>query len=52
MPESDVYQPNLRTVSTVSGEITELAAAVKFSSMPRVELNIAQPFGADAPTWV
>ena len=45
------YEPKLRAVKTVSGEITELASAVKFSNMPRIDLDVAQPFGADPPQW-
>ena len=52
MPRNDQYPPNLRTVQTVSGEITELAAAVKFTNLPRIELDMAQPFGADPPCWL
>ena len=51
LPASDAYPARLRTVQTDCGEITELAAEVRATDLPRVDLALARPFGADPARW-
>lgn len=51
MPEKDEYPVNLHSFDTVCGKVTELAPAVNFDHMPRKNLTMLQPFGADAADW-
>lgn len=51
MPEKDEYPTNLHSFMTACGKVTELAPAVTFDRMPREDLTLLQPFGADTPDW-
>ena len=51
MPDKDEYPVNLHSFATTCGKVTELAPAVTFSNMPRKDLSMLQPFGADAAEW-
>ncbi|MBY0548299.1 MAG: CoA transferase [Candidatus Obscuribacterales bacterium] len=50
-PLKDEYPAKLHTVQTVCGAVTELSPAVEFDSMPRCDLTMLHPFGADPPAW-
>ncbi len=51
MPEKDEYPTNLHSFMTSCGKVTELAPAVSFDKMPRKDLTLLQPFGADEAKW-
>lgn len=51
MPNKDEYPTKLHSFATSFGKVTELAPAVTFDNMPRKDLTILHPFGADAPEW-
>lgn len=51
MPEKDEYPTSLHSFDTACGKVTELVPAVTFDKMPRKDLTLLQPFGADAPGW-
>lgn len=51
MPDKDEYPTNLHSFQTACGKVTELAPAVVFDKMPRKDLNLLQPFGADRAEW-
>lgn len=51
MPEKDEYPTNLHSFDTAFGKVTELVPPVSFDKMPRKDLTLLQPFGADAPEW-
>lgn len=51
LPEKDEYPVNLHSFATAYGKVTELAPAVTFFDMPRKDLTMLQPFGADLAQW-
>lgn len=51
MPEKDKYPTNLHSFETACGKVKELAPAVVFDRMPRKDLTLLQPFGADRAEW-
>lgn len=51
MPEKDEYPTNLHSFMTACGKVTELAPAVSFTNMPRKDLTMLNPFGADEAEW-
>ncbi len=51
VPEKDIYPAKFTTADTVYGEVTYLASALKFSSLPKVVLPPAVPYGAHNPEW-
>lgn len=51
MPEKDEYPTNLHSFMTSCGRVTELSPAVRFDRMPRKDLTLLQPFGANDAEW-
>lgn len=45
--EHDHYEASLRTFQTTCGRVTELSPAVNVGSLPRKDLTLLHPFGAD-----
>ncbi|QDQ28165.1 acyl-CoA hydratase [Chitinimonas arctica] len=50
-PGSDTYPANLTSAQTAFGKLTYLAPAVRFSTLPKVDLLPVAPYGAHAASW-